>query len=55
MSPYESEDLTEVIEPDGGEFAVLRSAETAEHEPKYRELGRFSSLAKAQAFLATAD
>jgi hypothetical protein len=55
MSPYDSDDLTEVIEPDGGEFVVLRSAETAEHEPAYRERGRFSSLAEAQAFLAIAN
>jgi hypothetical protein len=51
MSPYESIDLTEVIEPDRHEFVVLRSPDTAEHEPAYRELGRFSSFDKAQAFL----
>jgi len=53
MSPYESEDLTEVIEPDGEEFAVLWSPETAEHDPAYCELGRFSTQADAEAFLAT--
>jgi hypothetical protein len=53
MSPYESDDLTEVIERDGQEFIVLWSPETAEHEPAYRELGRFSTRAEAEAFLAT--
>jgi hypothetical protein len=53
MSPYESEDLTEVVEADGSEFVVLWSPETAEHEPAYCELGRFSSLAQAETFLAT--
>lgn len=53
MTPYESEDLTHVIEPEDGEFVVLWSPEVAEHDPSYCELGRFSSLAKAEAFLAT--
>jgi hypothetical protein len=53
MSPYESDDLTEVIEPDGGEFVVLRSPETAEHCADYCELGRFPSRARAEAFLAS--
>jgi hypothetical protein len=52
MSPHESDDLTELIEPDGREFVVLWSPETAEHEPEYCELGRFSTLAEAQTFLA---
>jgi hypothetical protein len=53
MSPYESDDLTEVIAADGDEFVVLWSPETAEHDPEYCELGRFSSLPQAEAFLAT--
>jgi hypothetical protein len=52
MTPYRSEDLTELIEPEGNEFVVLRSPETAEHDPAYRELGRFPSRAKAEEFLA---
>ena len=52
MTPYRAEDLTELIEQDGGEFVVLRSPDTAEHDPDYRELGRFSSRAKAEEFLA---
>jgi hypothetical protein len=53
MSPCESDDLTEVIEHDGGEFVVLWSPETAEHDPAYRELGRFATRAEAEAFLST--
>lgn len=53
MSPYESEDLTEVIGQDHDKFVVLRSPETAEDDPAYCELGRFSSRAEAEAFLAT--
>jgi hypothetical protein len=53
MSPGDSDELTEVIEKDGDEFVVLWSPETAEHDPDYRELGRFRSRAEAEAFLAT--
>lgn len=52
MTPYESEDLTEVIEAEGNEFVALRSPESAEHEPDYRQLGRFRTRAEAEAFLA---
>ena len=52
MSPVRSEDLTELIEQEGNEFVVLRSPDTAEHDPDYRELGRFPTRAKAEAFLA---
>ena len=41
MSPYESDDLTDVIEKRDGEYVVLRSPETAEHQPAYRKLGSF--------------
>jgi hypothetical protein len=53
MSPYESDDLTEVIEETDGEFVVLWSPETAEHESDYCELGRFSTRGEAERFLAT--
>jgi hypothetical protein len=53
MSPYESDDLTKVIEKDRDEFVVLWSPETAKDDPAYCELGRFSSRADAEAFLAT--
>lgn len=53
MSPYGSDDLTEVIVPDGDEFVVLWSPETAGHHADYCELGRFPSPTEAEAFLAT--
>jgi len=53
MSPYNSDDLTATVVPDGNEFIVLWSPETAEHNADYRELGRFTTRAEAEAFLAT--
>ena len=53
MSPYDSDDLTEIVSEDGGEFVVLWSPGTAEHHADYCELGRFASRAEAEAFLAT--
>jgi len=41
-----------LIEEEGKEFVVLWSPETAEHEPDYRELGRFPSREKALEFLS---
>ena len=52
VSPYESDDLTTVIERLGTEFIVLWSPETAEHDAAYRELGRFPTRSQAEAFLA---
>jgi DNA-directed RNA polymerase subunit RPC12/RpoP len=52
MTPYESDDLTEVITKEGGEFVVLQSPDTAEHHADYCELGRFHSRAEAEVFLA---
>jgi hypothetical protein len=52
MTPYENEDLTTLIEQEGTEFVVLCSPETAEHDPDYRELGRFPSREKALEFLS---
>jgi hypothetical protein len=53
MSPYNSDDLTEMVVPDGDKFIVLWSPETAEHTADYRELARFTTRAEAEAFLAT--
>jgi DNA-directed RNA polymerase subunit RPC12/RpoP len=55
MTPFRSEDLTELVEQDGDEFVAIRSPDTAEHDPDYRELGRFPSLEKAEEFLASVD
>jgi hypothetical protein len=48
MSPYDSEDLTEIVEQHDDEFVALRSPEAAEHCPNYQELGRFATRAEAQ-------
>jgi hypothetical protein len=53
MTPQTSDDLTEVIESSGDSFIMLRSSETAEYDPDYREVGEFRSLAEAEAFLAS--
>lgn len=51
MTPFHSEDLTDVIAPEGEEFVALRSPDAAEHDPDYKELGRFTTRAQAEAFL----
>lgn len=52
-SPHESKDLTTVIEREGLHFVVRWSPETAEHDPDYRELGRFKTRKQAMEFLAS--
>ena len=54
MSPTDSDDLTEVIVENDGKFVVLRSRDTAGHEPDYCELGIFTTRAEAETFLNTA-
>lgn len=51
MSPNDSDDLTEVIIRTDNKFVVLRSPETSEHDPDYRELGAFPTRKEAEAFL----
>lgn len=53
ISPYNSDDLTAMIVPDGHDFIVLWSPETAEHDADYRELGRFATRSEAESFLAS--
>jgi hypothetical protein len=55
MTPYNSEDLTELIEQEGSEFVVLRSPASAEHDPDYCEVGRFPTRETAEEFLALLD
>lgn len=52
MSPYDSDDLTDVIVEKNGQFVVLWSPETAEDRADYRELARFVTRTEAEAFLA---
>jgi hypothetical protein len=55
MSPSKSEDLTAFVLQEGDRFIALRSPDTAEHDPDYEELGRFSTQAEAEEFLAEFD
>jgi hypothetical protein len=55
MSPFDTEDLTSLIEEEDKAFVVFLSPETAEHKPNYRELGRFKTREEAEEFLASAD
>jgi len=55
MSPHDSDDLTEIIKKERGEYVVLWSPETAEHTPDCKELGRFATRELAERFLATDD
>lgn len=51
MSPFNSEDLTELIVQEGDKFIVLRSSEYADDDPDYEELGRFATRDAAKEFL----
>jgi hypothetical protein len=55
MSPVKSKDLTELILPEGKEFIVLRSSDTAEDDPDYEEIGRFLTRAEAKQFLTSLE
>jgi len=52
MSPCHSEDMTEIVAPDGADFVAIRSPNSAEDDPDYEELGRFPTREKAEEFLA---
>jgi hypothetical protein len=53
MTPYDSEDLTELIEQQQEQFVVLRSPDTAEDRPCYEEVDRFDTLNAASVYLAS--
>ena len=55
MSPFKSADLSELVAPEGDRFVVLRSPDTAEHDPDYEEIGYFPTRAEAEAFLARVE
>lgn len=54
-SPYKSEDLTEIIEPDRDKFVVLVSPDTAEHYPDYKPVAWFTSAALAERFVVDGE
>jgi DNA-directed RNA polymerase subunit RPC12/RpoP len=55
MSPYESDELTEVIKRCGPIFVVLRSPDSAEHAADYEEIATFPTVEEAEAFLQSAN
>jgi hypothetical protein len=55
MAPIDSENLTELIEQEVDEFVAIRSPDSAEHDPDYREVGRFATREMAEEFLASID
>jgi hypothetical protein len=55
MTPFDSENLTELVEQNGSEFVAMRSPDSAEHDPDYREVGRFPTREKAEEFLTSVD
>lgn len=50
MEPFDSHDLSEVIVPAAGGYAVLRSADDAEDDPEYVTVARFATKVEAEAF-----
>ncbi len=55
ISPYDSDERTQIIEPRGASFIVLRSAGSAEHSPDYEEIASFPTMKAAEAFVGSAD
>jgi hypothetical protein len=51
MSPYESDDLTEIIVQRESAFFVLRSSGSAGHSPRYRKIAHFADRKAAESFL----
>jgi len=51
MSPFNSDDLTNVIRARADGFAVLRSADTAEERPAYQEIATFKCREHAEDFV----
>lgn len=54
-SPYKSDDLTEVLREDHGQFVVMRSPDNAEHRPDYVALARFTSAELAMRFMVDGE
>ena len=51
MTPYESEDLTRIIDRRRDTFIVLRSSDNAGHEPHYEQIAEFLTEQQAEAYL----
>lgn len=55
ITPVDSEDLTALVTQHGRDFVAFRSPNSAEYDPDYRSIGRFSTRTEAEAFLAAID
>jgi hypothetical protein len=55
ISPYYSDERTQIIERSAASFVVLRSPDSAEHSPDYVEIAAFPTMEQAEAFLESAD
>lgn len=55
MVPYDSVDLTEVIEEHQGKFLVYRSPDSAEHSADYELIAECSTQKAAEEFLQSGD
>src|ERR1700732_729988 len=51
MSPYDSDDRTEVIDRRRDLFVVIKSPVSAGHTPDYADVAGFASLKLAEAYL----
>ena len=51
MRPYDSDDLTEIIEEREGQFLVYRSPASAEHYPNYERVAKSPTLKGAETYL----
>jgi hypothetical protein len=52
MSPFDSTDLTEVLTQGPFPVQLLRSPDTAEHEPDYRVVAEFKNREELDIYLA---
>ena len=54
-SPVESEDLTQIVLEVGGDFVVMQSPETAEHQPSYVPVAKFPYRELAVTFIVDGE
>jgi hypothetical protein len=51
MTPYDSENLSAIVEESEGHFIVYRSPATAEDDPNYEPIAKFPTLERAETYL----
>lgn len=55
VTPFYSEDMTQLVVKEDGKFVVLRSSDEAQETPDYEELGCFATRDDAKEFLRSYD